>query len=98
MAPTIPGWLLIICYLGFFGTFLAAVRMLIKRKMVTSTVITVLLLPVFAFINVMGAISRTDQNELQYWVTSLYAMEGWAWVSFVILVYFLSWWYQALRK
>ncbi|ARI77932.1 hypothetical protein [Halobacillus mangrovi] len=97
MSPTIPGWLLIVCYLAFFGTFITAIRMLVKRKLVAYSVVTIVLLPVFGIINVMGAIPRPDQNELQYWVTSFFSLEGWAWISFVIFVYFSFWWYKVLR-
>ncbi|AIM16136.1 MULTISPECIES: hypothetical protein [Neobacillus] len=93
MGPTLDTWIWVIYYGFFFITFIAAivasVENLIKRRY---SVMTILLIPIFIVMVALNSMNRLDQNEWEYWLTSLLRGELWSWICLLMILYIFFWW------
>ncbi|RWZ54484.1 hypothetical protein EQV77_14525 [Halobacillus fulvus] len=97
MSPTVPFLMVAVFYLFIILSFSVAILEIIKKRLVVSSLVTLVLVPFSTFLLVLSSIGRGNQNELEYFIASVKGFELWAWMYLVIFVYLLYWWYSVLR-
>ncbi|WP_146813637.1 hypothetical protein [Halobacillus faecis] len=98
MSPTIPFWLVAIFYLFIIISFAVAVRRIMKKQLLVPSVLSVIFLPFSTVLFVFSSIGRGNQNEWEYFISSVMGFELWAWICLVIFAYLLYWWYLVFRS
>ncbi|MGE7921135.1 hypothetical protein ACQKM9_19665 [Viridibacillus sp. NPDC093762] len=96
---SLPKWFWIIYYLFLITTFGTAIFNVIRMKMVSLSVITIVFavsVPIISFANSIGR--EKGVNEFEHLVTQL--QQGSFWSIFVIIafLYLLVWWVMYLIK
>ncbi|MGP4063236.1 hypothetical protein [Halobacillus sp. H74] len=97
MSPTVPFWIVAVFYLFIIISFSMAIRMIIKKQLLISSLISIVLIPLSTILLVFSSIGRGDQNEFEYFINSVKEFELWAWLWLVIFAYLLYWWYLVFR-
>ncbi|REJ05637.1 hypothetical protein [Halobacillus trueperi] len=97
MSPTVPFWIVAIFYLFIIISFSMAIRMIIKKQLLISSLISIVLIPLSTILLVFSSIGRGNQNEFEYFINSVREFELWAWLWLVIFAYLLYWWYLVFR-
>ncbi|WP_075037672.1 hypothetical protein [Halobacillus dabanensis] len=92
MSPTVPFWIVAVFYLFIITSFSMAIRRIIKKQLLISSLISVILIPFSTILLILSSIGRGNQNEFDYFINSIKGFELWAWFWLVIFAYLLYWW------
>ncbi|TGB03571.1 hypothetical protein [Halobacillus salinus] len=96
MSPTVPFWVVAIFYIFIAVSAVLAIKGIIKKQSLIPSIISIILIPVSTVLMVLSSIGRGQQNELEYFMSSLGELELWAWVCLSIFIYLLYYWYLVL--
>ena len=96
---TLPHWVWIIYYLFLIATLGTAIFSVIRKKMISLSIITIVLIITVPIISLINSIGRAKGlNEFEHLVTQLQQGSIWSIYAIISFLYLLVWWVMFLIK
>lgn len=90
---TLPSWIWVIFYLFIFTTLGIAIRNVIRKKMISLSIGTILLTITIPLTGTLNSIGRhSGVNEFQHLISELQQGAIWTIYIFIGLLYLLAYW------
>lgn len=96
---TLPNWFWVIYYLFLLTTLGTAIFSVIRKKMISLSILTIIFAVTVPIISLINSIGRTEEmNEFEHLISQL--QQGAIWSIFIIIGYLflLVWWFLFLFK